>query len=40
VQGSSTSLIQRNKEVKMPPMAYVEEEILKEPIAVPPDSLL
>jgi hypothetical protein len=37
---SSTALIQRNKEPKMPPMAYVEEEILEEPIMVPPDSLL
>jgi hypothetical protein len=39
-QASSTTLIQRNKESKTPPMAYVEEEILKEPITVPPDSLL
>jgi hypothetical protein len=33
-------LIQRTKELKMPPMAYVEEEISEELILVPPDSLL
>jgi hypothetical protein len=39
-QASSTTLIQRNKESKSPPMAYVEEEFPEEPITVPPDSLL
>jgi hypothetical protein len=39
-RASSTTLIQRTKESKMPLMAYVEEEIPEEPILVPPDSLL
>jgi hypothetical protein len=39
-RASSTTLIQRTKEPKTPPMAYVEEEIPEEPILVPPDSLL
>jgi hypothetical protein len=39
-QASSTSLICRDREKNLPPMAIVEEEILEEPIMVPPDSLL
>jgi hypothetical protein len=39
-QVSSTTLICGNKEPNSPPMAYVEEEIPKEPIMVFPDSIL
>jgi hypothetical protein len=39
-QSSSTSLIRCDREKKLPPMAYVEEEIPEEPIRVSLDSLL
>ena len=39
-QASATSLICLDREKNFPPMAFVEEKILKEPIMGPSDSLL